>query len=111
LRETPSHKLSSTGIGLKLKIRDTEDWKKAEFLKSPEGRTQTKEELEARGRGAAALGALAIKVKRVQRIGSSVEDAREARLKVGKMLGLTGPARCVIYPLKFINSTDTNPQP
>jgi hypothetical protein len=82
-----------------LKIRDTEDFKKSEYLKSPEGRAETKAQLEARGRGGAALGALAIKVKRVERIPTSLEDARAARLKVGKALGLSGAARSVVKTL------------
>lgn len=95
---------------MKLKIRDTEDFKKSEYLKSLEGRAETKAQLEARGRGGVVLGALAIKVKRVERIATSLEEARAARWKVGKALGLSGPARSVAIAF-IMKRADINPQP
>jgi len=98
LKATPAHKLGHKGMILRLKVKDAEAAKRAEFLKSPEGKAELAKQLEARPAWARIYGALATKVKKIERLlpEPSYEGARSARIEAGKALGLDGPARCVI---------------
>ncbi|TFK28303.1 50S ribosomal protein L24 [Coprinopsis marcescibilis] len=94
LKGTASHKLGYVGLGLKLKVKDTEKQQQIVHSKTPEGQKELEKKLLAHSKWGLAIGTMKMGVKRTASIlpGNSVEDARKARIDAGKALGLPGPA-------------------
>ncbi|EAU83850.1 50S ribosomal protein L24 [Coprinopsis cinerea okayama7 len=94
LKGTQSHKLSFAGLDLKLKIKDAEAKKLAEFRQSPEGKEELQRQLKARDPWGVKVGAMNIKLKRIASVAPSgtLEGARQARREAAKALGIQGLA-------------------
>ncbi|KAJ2919686.1 hypothetical protein MD484_g628, partial [Candolleomyces efflorescens] len=94
LKQTPAHKLSHEGMRLRLKVKDTEMQKQAEFRRTPEGKNELEKQRGALGVRSKIATALFLKTRRIAILlqEPTLEGARKARQEAAKALGLSGLA-------------------